>query len=794
MTLAAGTRLGLYEILSPLGEGGMGEVYRARDSKLEREVALKVLGPGLLADESARRRFHREALALAKLNHPHVAQVYDFASEGGVDFLVMELVPGEALSERSAFGPLPEADVVRYGLELAAGLRAAHAEGVVHCDLKPANLRLTREGEVKILDFGLARLRRPSPATGEANETLGSTDLVVSGTLPYMAPEQLRAERLDERTDVWAAGIVLYELATGTRPFRDTVPAKLTDAILHAAAEPPSQRLAGVSPGLQQVILKCLEKDAGRRYQSAGELRLDLERLQNPAAAPAAASRPRPLVRVQWIVAGTALAALLSAVVVMKPWRGSGSAPAASGALASLAVLPLDNMTGDPGQEYFADGMTDALITELARIRSLKVISRTSVMRFKKTDKALPEIAKQLGVEGIVEGSVSRGSGRVKITAQLIQASSDTHLWADSFERAEADVLALQGEVARAIAGQVRAAITPAEAGRLDRRRKVKPEAYDLVLQGEYLVKSAGGPDAFQRAIALLEKAIALDPGSVEAHAGLAIALQHFSLYGFASYADVSARIRKEVDAALKLDADYSWAQLARAQLLWADGDPRGCLDAQRRAVELDPGNSTALTAYAGNLAYLERGSDAERLLKKAIEMDPLAQLPRCNYKDVLYGQRRYAEAEEQARKTLDLDPNWFWAWDQLWRIHVREGKLQEAQEESRKAWAVAYGDDFKPPPDLTWEAYERWLDRFLEGQTRYFPGFLAANYARRGEKAKALDFLEQAATRNDAFLGLLDWPDFDPIREEPRFRKIVEDRRLPVASLCRIPSRKTQR
>jgi serine/threonine protein kinase len=259
VSLRPGTRLGPYEILSPLGAGGMGEVYRAKDTRLEREVALKILALDLLADEGARRRFRKEALALAKLNHPHIAQVHDFASEGGVDFLVMELVPGETLSERLARGPFSEVDVLKVGRELAEGLAAAHGEGVIHCDLKPANLRLSKDGVLKVLDFGLARLKRPI-VTGDATASLTGSEIGVSGTLPYMAPEQLRAESLDARTDLWGAGVVLYELATGMRPFRETVPAKLTDAVLHAAPEPPSARRPEVSAGLTRVILKCLER------------------------------------------------------------------------------------------------------------------------------------------------------------------------------------------------------------------------------------------------------------------------------------------------------------------------------------------------------------------------------------------------------------------------------------------------------------------------------------------------------------------------------------------------------
>jgi serine/threonine protein kinase/Tfp pilus assembly protein PilF len=786
-----GQRVGHYQLVAKLGEGGMGVVYRARDDHLDREVAIKVLPSRAFSDESARRRFRQEALALAKLSSPHIAHVYDFTSEGGVDFLVMELVPGRSLAEALGGGALGEREASRLGVQLASALEEAHAHAIVHRDLKPGNLMVTPRGELKVLDFGLARLAR-DPAADAA--TRSATEIgAVAGTLPYMAPEQLRGEAVDARADLWAAGVVLYELASGQKPFRGQTVATVTDAILNRVPGPlasPDRRFA---PGLDRVVAKCLEKDPERRYQSARELRVDLERLLASAGTGVGSPAAQSTGRRRWI-AGSALlaiAAIAVALGAMKAWRSRAVPAPPAAQISSLAVLPLANMTGDPAQEYFSDGMTEALITELAKVRSLKVISRTSVMRFKKSETPLPEIAKQLGVEGIIEGSVARSGGRVRVTAQLIRASSDAHLWADSFDRQEADVLTLQSSVAQAIAANVRGALTPEEARRFQPRRKVNPAAYDLVLQGAYLLKSGGDPAAFQRAIALFEKAVTLDPQSAEAHAGLANALQMVSGYGFGSYWEVEPRIRKEVDAALALDENCAAAHTARGHLLWAQKDPGGAVAEHRRALELDPGDATAITTYVGALSRIESGPEIERLLRKAIEIDPLAQLPRCNYKDWLYGARRFAEAAEQARTTLDLDPRWFWAWDQLWRIHLLQGKEAEAQVESRRAWSVVFGDEFEPPAGLSWDAYEQWLNRYLERQPRsWVSGFLAASFARRGQKRKALDYLDAAAKENSTFISLLDWPDFDPIRDDPRFQQIVEAQQLPVAMFCRVPSR----
>ncbi len=780
MSLGAGTRLGPYEILSPLGAGGMGEVYRARDTRLEREVALKILGRELLSDEGARKRFRKEAQSLAKLNHSHIAQIHDFATEGGVDFLVMELVPGETLSERLGRGPLAEADVLKVGRELAEGLSAAHAEGVVHCDLKPANLRLSRDGTLKILDFGLARLKRPI-VTGDATASMTASEIAISGTLPYMAPEQLRAETLEARTDIWGAGAVLYELATGTRPFRETVPAKLTDAILHADPEPPASRRPGISPELSKVILRCLEKNPDRRFQSATELKLDLERSASPSIPTATMGPPKTLSRVLPAVAAVVVVAVAGILLYLKPWRGPGRILSPGGPIASLAVLPLDNMTGDPGQEYFADGMTEALITELAKIRSLKVISRTSVMRFKKTDKALPEIAKQLGVEGIVEGSVARGSGRVKITAQLIQAASDVHLWADSFERPEADVLALQSDVARAIAGQVRAAVTPDEQQNLKQTRKVNPEAYDLALRSRHLFDNASGPEDVSRARELAERAVKIDPGSAEAQAALANVLTGF--FNREPGQVLQPLICSAADRALELDPKLANAHLARgwASTLAFDWERAG--REFRTATEVAPSDGGAFGCYGYWLAMMGQFDEGLKAIRKGIELEPFNLASRCNLTNILYAARRDDEAVVAAHAILEIAPSWFWAHNNLSSLEFLKGRRDEALAQAVASWKIAWGD-FQLPAGTRWDAYVRWIPEELKRRNEkpwLVNGFIAASYAMYGQPEKAFPYLERSSEVRDAWYVQLFWPEFDSLRRDPRFLALIERMNLPV-------------
>jgi non-specific serine/threonine protein kinase len=461
----------------------MGVVYWARDERLDRDVALKVLPSGTLADEAARKRFRKEALALSQLNHPNIATVYDFDTDQGMDFLVMEYIPGVTLDEKVAAGPLVEQEISRLGTQLAQGLAAAHEVGVVHRDLKPGNVRVTPDGRVKILDFGLAELLRPGDEDKEARVTATLSQAQgVMGTLPYMSPEQLQEKNVDSRSDIYAAGAVLYELATGQRPFVETRGVRLIDAILHQAPPAPTTLNPHVSFQLERIILKALDKDPKRRYPSARELSLDLERLGALPPVPAVLT-PRP-VR-SWFtllvlaLAATALITALVAVNVngLRDWfRGNPNAAS----IRSLAVLPLENLSGDKEQEYFVDGMTDELITDLARISSLRVISRTSVMQYKGTNKPLPQIARELNVGAVVEGTVMRSGNRVRITAQLVQAPTDKHLWAETYERDLRNVLALQGDVARDITSKVQVKLTSQEHARLSgrnlsTRRPMKP-------------------------------------------------------------------------------------------------------------------------------------------------------------------------------------------------------------------------------------------------------------------------------------------------------------------------------
>ena len=786
--LAPGSRLGPYEILGPLGSGGMGQVYRARDTRLQREVAIKVLSSTLLSDESARAHFHKEALALAKLKHRNVAHIYDVIAAEGADALVMELVEGDSLGERLREGPLPEGEVLRLGAQLADGLSAAHAEGVVHCDLKPANLKLTRGGDLKILDFGIAKLRLTPAGDTSALETLTSTKREVVGTLPYMAPEQLRAERVDGRTDIWAAGVVLCEMATGSRPFKGDVPARLTDAILHA--EPDFSGGTAASDGLKDVVRTCLRKNPELRYATAAELRAGLERLRTGTSTVFSAgpppARPRGFPLAATLFGVLAVLALLFATDVGKlrsRWSKGG------GRIDSLAVLPLANLSKDPEQEYFADGMTEAVITELSRIRALKVISRTSVMPYKNATKSLPEIARALGVKGVVEGSVLRDGGNVRITVQLIEADSDRHLWAESYTRDARNVLALQSEVAMAIAREVRVAVSPEEAGRLGAGRTVDPEAHRLVLLGTWAItQSLTQRQGIEKGVALFRKAVEADPEFALAHMRLAEALQWGGFAGYRPMSESCAEARAEAERAIQLDPRQGEAVALLAGLRrscdfdWAEAERD-----TRRSLELSPGSAAVHTQASYLMSVLSRHEEAIREGRIAEELDPLSEPAGVYCGMRFYFARRFEEAVQQLRKVLVVHPDSVFAKFQLANTLTSLKRYDEAIEVylSRKvpdpganfALGITYGLAGRK------EEARKVLAKLLEKRKAQFlpPTQIAMIYAGLGERDTAIAWLERAFEDKAWLIDEMNVdPLFDAFKGDPRFGDLIRKMNYP--------------
>jgi serine/threonine-protein kinase len=733
-----GRTLSHFRILEALGEGGMGVVYRARDERLERDVALKVLPPGLVGDEESRRRFRREALAASRLTHAGIATIYELGSEGRLDFLVMEFVPGESLAKRLERGPLPEAEAVAIAAQVADAIQAAHELDVVHCDLKPANVLVTPGGQAKVLDFGLAYLR-----TREHASTASSASRpALVGTLPYLAPEQVSGEVPDARTDVHALGALLYEMLTGRRPFTAPAEAALLYTIVNQAPPPPRDFRPGLAPEIERVVLRALEKRPEHRHASARDFRDDLLRLKGPAA-------------------------------VVTPAR-----------IASLAVLPLENLSGDPAEEFFADGMTESLIGDLAQVSALRVISRTSVMRFKGVRQPLPEIAHALRVDAIVEGTVVRAGDRVRISAQLIEAATDRHLWGQSYERDFGDVLALQREVARAIAEEIRIRLLPNESSRLATARAVDPVAFDAYLRGRHLWNRRH-PEAVRRSIEWFDQAIESDPTYALAWAGLADSYNILGDQHAISPAEAGPRAKAAARRALELDPASAEAHTSLAyQLCFHDWDWTAAERAFVRSLELQPSYATGHQWYAEFLVMVERGDEAIAEARRARELDPLSTVIAVTHADVLYFCRRFEEAATVLRTALQVDPSFVHGHTDLGRTCSQLGLHDEAIAAYRTAARLREMDpDTMPGLGHAYamagrvEDARRVLARLDELRRT---GFVSAHgsaviHVALGETDRAFEWLERAIEERDSGLVWLRVnPRLDAVRDDPRFLALM--------------------
>lgn len=691
--------LGHYRIIEEIGAGGMGVVYRACDEHLDRDVAIKILPSGLLADDAARLRFHKEAHALSKLNHPNIATVHDFDSCDGIEYLAEELVPGVSLDEKLSSGPLIEEDIVNLGTQLCEGLAAAHARGVLHRDIKPSNLRVTPEAHLKIIDFGLAKNVVITSLGADEQVTISGTQSTV-GTLPYMSPEQMRNEEVDSRTDIWAAGCVLYEMATGRRPFLGQGTAVVNE-ILTQTPPPPSRVNRKVTPGLESIIQKCLEKDRGHRYRSAHEIANDLRRFQRGGLRSALLTvRLKRLSRVQW--AGLCFSILLVAMLFLAfnvgNLRGRLTSKPGTPRISSLAVLPVKNFSGDPGQEFLADGMTDELIAGLSQIKAVNVISRTSVMHYKGTTQTLPEIAKELNVDGIVEASLVRSGERVRLTAQLIDARQDRHLWASNYERKMTDVLMLQSDLVQAIAGEIKAQLTPEESERLSTARRVEPEVYDTTLKGKAILEYATRESQIRHAIELFQRAVDRDPTYAPAWAGLGEAMWELAATGFefVSPDQVRQKAISAAERALQLDPSSPEAHNTSAFIAFdGEWDIAKAQQQFERALELRPSYAAAHNLYGQMLSGepLQSFDEGRQHLERAREVDPLSPWNDLMLLAWWLYQGRPEQALEEGERALQRNPTlWVLRW-QLGFAQLNLGRPDQAIPEFESALKLLYPD-----------------------------------------------------------------------------------------------------
>jgi len=797
-----GRSLGHYRITAAIGAGGMGEVYRATDSKLGRDVAIKMLPAAVAQDPERLARFEREARSLASLNHPNIVTIFSVEEAEGSRFLAMELVEGESLDILLARGGLPLSRFFEIAVPLADALSAAHERGIVHRDLKPANVMVTREGRVKVLDFGLAKLEaagsNPNLTSTPTESRAGLTsEGQVFGTVAYMSPEQARGGKVDARSDVFSLGVVLYQMVTGERPFQGESAVDMISAILRDTPPSVTDQRGDLPPHLARIVRRCLEKEPRDRYQTSrdvhNELRdLRVETLSGPVSPqrsePVAAVKPSPPKsapgkRRVWAAVVAALLVGLAVYAARRWMSRTGSGPHA---IQSIAVLPLDNYSGDPGQDYFAEGMTDELTSQLANISQLRVISRGSVMQFKGKDRPpTPEIARKLGVDAVVEGSVIRSGDRVRITAQLIDARSDRHLWAKSFERNSKDVLALQDELASAIAREIHVKLTPAEESKLAVAPSVNPEAYDAYLKGRYFFNRPSDEN-LSKAIALFEEATRKDPTYAPAFSGLSDALLWAGYNeGTLTASEARPKAKAAAEKAIALDDNSAEAHTSLANFkLWYEYDWAGSEVEFRRALALNPNYAFAHDQFGIGLSFQGRFEEAIAEGKRAAALDPLSPQIPLDATMAFGFQGDYESARQLTRRAAELDPTYFFApFEEGW-VEIQAGRIHDAIPKLRKARALE-----SPRFVSAWLAYaygaagdraaamaeaEDLKKKSLHGTVSPFN--LALVSLGLGDRERTLDYLEQAYAADSQWLGWLKLDKaFDPLRSEPRFKALLK-------------------
>jgi serine/threonine-protein kinase len=796
-----GRRIGPYQVISLLGRGGMGEVFLAEDARLERKVALKIL-PGAFTQSPDRlRRFEREAKAASALNHPNILTIHEIGETDGAHYIVSEFVEGETLRDQMRRGPMSLTAALDVARQVAGALAAAHAAGIVHRDVKPENVMARPDGLVKVLDFGLAKLaegqrdreterqrdrgmeRRRldtlsvSPSL-RPSVSLSLTDPgMVVGTTHYMAPEQARGQKVDHRADIFSLGVVLYETLAGRRPFEGETASDVMAAILTKEPAPLDELRSEAGPEIARVVMRCLAKERAERFQTAGEFATQLQAAgersrQSPPRKARRGSRP---VRI-----AATLALLIIAAVVY--WKLAPKA-APDPQIRSLVVLPLVNLSGDPAQEYLADGMTDALIGDLAKIGALRVISRTSAMRYKGAKKPLPEIAGELNVDAVVEGAVQRSGDRISIRARLIHAGADRQLWAESYERDFRDALGMQSEIARAIAREVQAKLTAAEQARLTNSVAVNRKALDDYLQGRYLFNKG---EQLPKAIEYFQSAIKEDSTYAPAYAGLAACYNLFGSVVIGALPPPEARRRGEEAAvkALELDNTLAEAHAALGYTHFYNWNWTAAEQSFKRAIELNPSSAEAHSIYSRYLSAKGRVEDAIAEANRAQELDPLSLYMSTLRGYVLTNLRHYDEAIEQLRRVIALDPNnymphWF-----LGLAYANNRRFDEAIATSEKAVVLSgrasgalgvlgmcYG--------LAGRKVEanKTLDELLELNRRRYvtPVALVQVYLGLGDKDRAFAWMEKAYQERSYFMAYLKViPVADPLRSDPRFDDLL--------------------
>jgi len=785
-SLQPGGVVGRYRILSPMGAGGMGEVYRARDETLQRDVAIKVLSAAAGPDALGAARLLREARAAAALNHPNICTIHEVGDDGGRAFIAMELIEGQPLHHVIPPGSGLSVDrVLAYGTQIAEAVSHAHERGVLHRDLKAANVVITTPGRAKVLDFGLAKR-----FTTEVDETTNTVSTLmepgaVIGTLAYMAPEQLRGQPADARSDVWSLGVMLHEMASGERPFGGQTSFEVSSAILNA----PPRSLPGHLPrNLQVVIARCLNKEPDGRYRHAGEALAALEAVK---AGTAPLQLPRlNLPRPRWPhVAAMAAATLLlvSALAVAFNVGGFRDRFWNPGPLFdSIAVMPLQNISGDADQDYLAVGMQQALISELAQLPGFtRVIARASTLRFRNAEQAPGEIARALGVSALVTGTIRRVGDRVQVVAELTDAAAERHVWGETYDRGLEDVLSLQKDVVGAIARSVELRLRPADHQRLANVATIKPEVYEAYLRGMYeLATRRDGGDP-RKGLAYLQDAIDKNPGDPYAYVGLAMGYATLG-HSPASPDDAWIRARAAAERALTLAPDLAEAHAAMGDVkLYYERDWAGAERAFQRANQLNPNLAMNRYHYAWYLVIADRLDEAIREHERARDLDPLTPLHTGWLADLYRQAGRFDDAIAAVNKSFEIDPDFAIGWNVLSHTYTDMGRHDEAIAAAERA--------VKSSPAWTFALGAAYVNAGRRDEARQILTKIQGR-PRTAYNAWALAMLHGLLGDRDEFFALIDmepqhawvpWvrmdPGLQPLWSDSRFQRLMTRLKLPM-------------
>ncbi len=737
--LPAGSTLSHYRIVSKIGAGGMGEVYLAQDTRLDRKVALKILPADLAANQDRMRRFVQEAKAAAALNHPNIAHIYEIGESDSTNFIAMEFVDGKTLREKVHGEKSSLKVLVKHLQQVAEGLAKAHASGIVHRDLKPDNIMITRDGHAKILDFGLAKLVEtsgPGPEQSEGGEAptavmhQHSVPGMIMGTIGYMSPEQAQAKSVDQRSDIFSFGCILYEAATGRKPFAGDSIVDTLHKLIHDPAPAITDFNPSASPELQRVIRKCLAKEPEKRYQTIRDTANDLEELLEeirgisdiersvapstgasssstpgitnadlPALSTASVTHP-PASSAEYIFSGVKEHKFAAAVVVLVLIVGVAvglslylRAGTTAAAIESIAVMPFVNESGNADVEYLSDGMTETLINSLSQIPNLSVKARSSVFRYKRKEIDPKKIAAELNVQAILTGRVVQRGDQLTLNLELIDAQTENILWGNRYERKSSELVALQSEIARDVSNKLKTKLSGADAAKVGKSYTSNPDAYQLYLKGRFSWNKRT-PESLKQAIGFYEQAIEKDPNYALAFSGLAETYVLFSFYGVAPAKESMPKAKAAIDRALAIDDLLAEAHAARGKYLaFFEFDRSGSEREFRRGIELNPNYATAYQWLGLDFLVLTRRFDEGiRELRRAGEIDPLSPVIGSDTASALGYAGRFDEAIDQARRTLELEPGFSYAHTFLGYALDGKGQFAEAISEYEKA--ISLSDD----------------------------------------------------------------------------------------------------